>query len=419
MSDRIIVGLDVGTTKVCTVIGEQSEDGILDIIGEGTVPSQGMKRGAVVNLDKTTEAIRASVKLAERVAGVPVERVFVGIAGPHIKSVTSHGLAAIRRGHSIGPADVERAVEQAKAYPFDGDYELIHALPLEYRVDGQEGIKDPLGMAGVRLEVDVHLVAAATGPLTNLRRAVEAAGLEIEGLVLQSYASGLAVLTPEDHESTVMLVDIGGSTTDVAVFQNGQLAHSSVIPLGGEQVTGDIAQLLKIPLEEAERIKKKYGAALVEMADPDLMLEINQDGNHVRDVPAPELAHYIRPRVREILLLARGAVDEQLGPLELTVHKVVLTGGSALLRGVEELAYQEFHLPVRLGRPEGLSGLADVVASPAHATAVGLVHFGSKSEPASVPARRTRREPARSEREREGKDAGIWEKIKGIFENFF
>jgi len=413
MSERIIVGLDVGTTKVCTVIGELSEDGILDVIGEGTAPSQGIKRGAVVNLEKTTEAIRSSIKLAERVAGVPVSQVYVGVAGPHIKSVTSHGLAAIRRGHTIGPADVERAVEQAKAYPFDGNYELIHALPLEYRVDGQEGIKDPLGMAGIRLEVDVHLIAAASGPLTNLRRAVEAAGLDIEGLVLQSFASGLAVLNPEDRESDVMLVDVGGSTTDVAFFKNGQLAYSAVIPLGGEHVTGDIAQLLKIPGEEAERIKKKYGAALVEMADPDLMLEINQDGNHVRDVPAPELANYIYPRVREILLLARREIEEQIGPLELHAQKVVLTGGSALLRGIEDLAYKEYNVPVRLGRPEGLSGLTDVVASPAHAAAVGLVRYGSQEQ--STPSSRRARRESKSQED----SAGIWERIKGIFENFF
>jgi cell division protein FtsA len=413
MSERIIVGLDVGTTKVCTVIGELSEDGILDIIGEGTAPSQGIKRGAVVNLEKTTEAIRSSVKLAERVAGVPVSQVFVSVAGPHIKSVTSHGLAAIRRGHTIGPADVERAIEQAKAYPFEGDYELIHALPLEYRVDGQEGIKDPLGMAGVRLEVDVHLVAAASGPLTNLRRAVEAAGLDIEGLVLQSYASGLAVLNPEDREHGVLMVDIGGGTTDVAYIKNGQLAYSSVIPLGGDHITGDIAQLLKIPTEEAERIKKKYGAAQVEMADPDLMLEINQDGNHVRDVPAPELANYIYPRVREILLLARRQTEDQIGALELFVNKAVLTGGSALLRGIKELAYKEYNVPVRLGRPEGLSGLTDVVASPAHATAVGLVRFGSQNKQ-PTPRRRAHRESGQ-----DNDEAGIWVKIKGIFENFF
>ena len=413
MSERIIVGLDVGTTKVCTVIGELSEDGILDIIGQGTTPSQGIKRGAVVNLEKTSEAIRSSIKQAERVAGVPVNRVFVGVAGPHIKSVTSHGLAAIRRGHTIGPADIERAVEQARAYPFDGNYELIHALPLEYRVDGQEGIKDPLGMAGIRLEVDVHLVAAASGPLTNLRRSVEAAGLEIEGLVLQSYASGLAVLTPEDRQQNIMLIDIGGSTTDVAFFKNGQLAHSAVIPLGGEQITGDIAQLLKISNEEAERIKKKYGAAMVDMADPDLMLEISQEGTPIRSVTAPELANYIYPRVREILVLARRSVENLELPVELSANRIILTGGSALLRGIEELAFQEFGVPVRLGRPEGISGLTDVVASPAHATAVGLVNFGSQAQPPS-PTRRFRRESGESE-----KGAGVWDKIKSIFENLF
>ncbi|MFN3368708.1 MAG: cell division protein FtsA, partial [Thermus sp.] len=222
----IIAGLDVGTSKVTTVIGELAPDGVLDIIGEGTVPSQGLKRGVVVNLERTTEAIRQSVHQAERVAGVKVERVILGVGGPHLKSVTSHGLAAIRRGQSIGAADVERAIEQAKAYPFDADLELLHALPLEFKVDGQEGIRDPVGMAGVRLEVDVHLVAAGRGPLANLRRAVEDARLEIEALVAQPLASGLGALGPEEEHMTVLLLDVGGGTTEVAVFREGRLAHS-------------------------------------------------------------------------------------------------------------------------------------------------------------------------------------------------
>ncbi|AEB12188.1 cell division protein FtsA [Marinithermus hydrothermalis] len=415
MSERIIVGLDVGTTKVCTVIGELASDGVLDIIGEGTVPSQGLKRGVVVNLERTTEAIRASVRAAERVAGVPAERVYVGVAGAHIRSVTSHGLAAIRRGHSITPADVERAIEQAKAFPFEGDHELIHALPLEYRVDGQEGIRDPVGMAGVRLEVDVHLVAGGKGPLANLRRAVEAAGLGVQGLVLQSYASGLSVLSPEELGMTVMLVDIGGGTTDVAVFRGGRLAHSAVVPLGGDHITGDIAQLLKIPFEEAERVKKKYGAALPELADPDLVLEINHEGNPMGGIPAPELARIIRPRVREILHLARSSVDEVLGPLEVSVSKVVLTGGAALMRGIEELARKQYNLPVRLGRPGGISGLTDVVSSPAHATAVGLVRFGALEDTVAGEAPL----PTRPKRSRDTQETNLWERIKGIFKDFF
>lgn len=413
----IIAGLDVGTSKVTTVIGELAPDGVLDIIGEGNVPSQGLKRGVVVNLERTTEAIRQSVHQAERVAGVKVERVILGVGGPHLKSVTSHGLAAIRRGQSISAADVERAIEQAKAYPFDTDLELLHALPLEFKVDGQEGIRDPVGMAGVRLEVDVHLVAAGRGPLANLRRAVGEAGLEIEALVAQPLASGLGVLSPEEEHMTVLLLDVGGGTTEVAVFREGRLAHSSVLPLGGDHVTQDIAQLLKIPFEEAERVKRKYGAALPELADPELVLEINQEGGSLGEVPAPELARIIRPRLREILHLARQSVDEALGPLEIKVNRVILTGGSALLKGFDLLARQQYSLPVRVGKPHGVSGLTDVVATPAHATAVGLVRYAT-TLPLTAPEPRRARE-RRERREEKAKGEGLWARIKEILNNLF
>lgn len=413
----IITGLDVGTSKVTTVIGELAPDGVLDIIGEGSVPSQGLKRGVVVNLERTTEAIRQSIHQAERVAGVKVERVLLGVGGPHIRSVTSHGLAAIRRGQSISPADVERAIEQAKAYPFDADLELLHALPLEFKVDGQEGIRDPVGMASVRLEVDVHLVAAGRGPLANLRRAVEEAGLEIEALVAQPLASGLGVLGPEEEHMTVLLLDVGGGTTEVAVFREGRLAHSSVLALGGDHVTQDIAQLLKIPFEEAERVKRKYGAALPELADPELVLEINQEGGSLGEVPAPELARIIRPRLREILHLARQSVDEALGPLEIKVNRVILTGGTALLKGFDLLARQQYGLPVRVGKPHGVSGLTDVVATPAHATAVGLVRYGT-ALPVSAPEPRRARE-RKERREEKTKGEGLWARIKEIFNNLF
>ncbi|WP_105318030.1 cell division protein FtsA [Thermus tenuipuniceus] len=413
----IIAGLDVGTSKVTTVIGELAPDGVLDIIGEGSVPSQGLKRGVVVNLERTTEAIRQSVHQAERVAGVKVERVILGVGGPHLKSVTSHGLAAIRRGQSITATDVERAIEQAKAYPFDADLEFLHALPLEFKVDGQEGIRDPVGMAGVRLEVDVHLVAAGRGPLANLRRAVEDAGLEIEALVAQPLASGLGVLAPEEEHMTVLLLDVGGGTTEVAVFREGRLAHSSVLPLGGDHVTQDIAQLLKIPFEEAERVKRKYGAALPELADPELVLEINQEGGSLGEVPAPELARIIRPRLREILHLARQSVDEALGPLEIKVNRVILTGGSALLKGFDLLARQQYGLPVRVGKPHGVSGLTDVVATPGHATAVGLVRYAATLPIPAPEPRRTRER--RDRREEKAKGEGLWARIKEILNNLF
>lgn len=423
----ILVGLDVGTTKVTAVIGELSPDGILDIIGEGTVPSQGLRRGVVTNLERTTESIRQAIFQAERVAGVKAEQAWVGVAGAHVKSVTSHGLAAIRRGQQINATDVERAIEQAKAYPFEGDYELIHALPLEYRVDGQEGIRDPIGMAGVRLEVDVHLVAGSKGPLTNLRKAVEDSGLGLQGLVLQAYASGLAVLSAEELGMTVMLVDVGGGTTDVAVFRQGRLAHSAVIPLGGDHVSQDIAKLLQIPVEEAERVSKKYGAALPELADPELVLEMSPEGTTYQ---AAELARIIRPRLREILHLARQSVDEALGPLEITVGKVIVTGGTSMVRGFEELARKQFNLPVRLGKPLGVQGLTDVVASPTHATAVGLVRHAamlSAHSPQTRGGRVSRPKPNNPvnprpvlSTEKASETAnGLWERLKGMFKNFF
>jgi cell division protein FtsA len=421
MNPVILAGLDVGTTKVTAVVGELSSDGILDIIGEGSVPSQGMRRGIVTNLERTTEAIRQAIFQAERVAGVQAKQVWVGVAGAHVKSVTSHGLAAIRRGQQITAVDVERAIEQAKAYPFEGDFELIHALPLEYRVDGQEGIRDPVGMAGVRLEVDVHLVAGSKGPLTNLRKAVEDAGLEIQGLVLQSYASGLAVLAQEELGMTAMVVDIGGGTTDVAVFRGGHLAHSAVIPLGGDHVAHDIAKLLQIPAEEAERVAKKYGAALPELADPELVLEVSQEGTTQVSYQAPELARIIRPRLREILHLSRQSVDEALGPLEITVGKVILTGGTAMVRGLEDLARKQFNLPVRLGKPIGVQGLTDVVASPTHATAVGLVrHAATLALRSPHQIKRAKPKAVKPEPgEAVMQNNPLWQRIKDIFKNFF
>ncbi len=372
---RIVVGLDIGTTKICTVIGEVGHDGVVDIIGEGTVPSEGLKRGVVVNLERTILSIRNSISAAERVAGVRVESAYVGVAGSHMKALTSHGLAAIRRNQEISRADVERAIENARAVPLDPNLEVIHVLPQEYVVDGQEGIKDPTGMHGVRLEVDVHIVAGSQGPLANLRRCVSEAGVDVSGMALQSYASGLAVLENSEQDSTIVLIDIGGGSTDVGVFRRGSLTHSAVIPLGGEHITSDLAQILKIPVDEAERVKKKYGAALPEMADQDLTLEMTL-GSAVTSVTAYELSRIIKPRVAEIFNLVRQEIDGALGPVELIAGGVVLTGGSSLLRGIIELGRERFKLPVRLGKPHSLSGVAETVSSPIHATGVGLVRYG-------------------------------------------
>ncbi|MBZ9749602.1 cell division protein FtsA [Deinococcus sp. HMF7620] len=374
--NTIIVGLDIGTTKITTVIGEVAAGGSVDIIGEGTVPSEGMKRGSVVNLERATHAIKQSVQAAERVSGVKVESVYVSVAGNHAKAITSHGLAAIRRNQEIAQPDVDRAIENARAVPLDPNLEIIHTLPQEYVVDGQEGIKNPVGMHGVRLEVDVHIVAGTAGPLLNLRRCVQEAGLRVEGFALHALASGLATLEAAEQAQTVVVVDMGGGTTDMAVFKRGNLAHSACIPLGGEHVTADLAQILKIPMEEAENVKRRYGAALPELADQDLTLEITTSSGSTHAITAFELSRIIKPRLAEIFGLIRDEIDHTLGPVELVAQNVILTGGAALLRGAPELARDRFRLPVRVGRPRGIGGLTDIVSGPGHAGSVGLVLYG-------------------------------------------
>lgn len=377
---RILVGLDIGTTKICTVIGELMSDGSLDIIGEGTVFSDVMKKGTVVNLERTTAAIRQSIALAERVAGVTAHEVFVSVSGPHIKALTSHGLAAIRRNQEIRKEDVERAIENAQAVDLGNNLEVIHTQPQEFRIDGQEGIKNPVGMQGVRLEVDVHIVAGASGPLANLRRCVTEAGIIPKAVVLQSYASGLAVLEGQELENTVVVIDIGGGSTDIGVFRRGNLAHSAVLPVGSDHISGDLSQLFKIPLDEASRIKKKYGSAVPELTEPDVTLEITQPSSTLT-VRAFDLATVIRPRVAEIFDLVRKEIDDNLGPMEMLASSVVLTGGGSMMRGMVELARDRFRLPVRIGVPQDLGGIADIVESPIYATAVGLLHFNALQNP--------------------------------------
>ena len=374
--NTIIVGLDIGTTKITTVIGEVGAHGTVDIIGSGTVNSEGMKRGSVVNLERATQAIKQSVQTAERVSGVKVESVFVSVAGNHAKAITSHGLAAIRRNQEIGQSDVDRAIENARAVPLDPNLEIIHTLPQEYVVDGQEGIKSPVGMHGVRLEVDVHIVAGTAGPLLNLRRCVQEAGLKVDGFALHALASGLATLEAAEQNQTVIVVDMGGGTTDVAVFKRGNLVHSACIPIGGEHVTADLSQILKIPGEEAENVKRRYGAALPDLADKDLTLEITTSSGSTHALTAFELSRIIKPRMSEIFGLIRDEIDQALGPVELVAQGVILTGGASMLRGTPELARDRFRLPVRVGRPRGIGGLTDIVAGPADAASVGLVLYG-------------------------------------------
>jgi len=415
MSDeRIIVGLDIGTTKICTVIGEVARDGVLDIIGEGTVPSDGLRKGVVVNLERTIASVRQSIQAAQRVAGVEVHSAWVGVAGSHLKALTSHGMAAIRRGQQITKADVERCIENAQAVPLEANMDILHVIPQEYVVDGNDGIKDPVGMSGVRLEVDVHIVAGAQGPLSNLRRCAGDAGATVDGLVVQALASGLSVLGDAEQELTTLLIDIGGGTTDVGVFRRGTLAHSAVIPLGGDHITQDISQLLRIPPDEAERVKKRYGVALPELADRDVVLEV-ANPSYTASISTFELAQVIKPRVVEILDLVRRDIEQRMGALELLAGNVVITGGASLMQGLEQVATERFRLPVRVGKPEGVSGLVDVVASPAHATAVGLVRYGMLHGPVLTASDHR----GRHERGDGAMHGGVLGKVRNLLKDFF
>lgn len=414
MSDeRIIVGLDIGTTKICTVIGEVAADGVLDIIGEGTVPSDGLRKGVVVNLERTIASVRQSIAAAQRVAGVEVESAWVGVAGSHLKALTSHGMAAIRRGQQVTRPDIERCIENARAVPLEANMDIIHVIPQEYVVDGNDGIRDPVGMSGVRLEVDVHIVAGAQGPLQNLKRCADDAGAQVDGLVVQALASGLAVLNSSEQELTTLLIDIGGGTTDVGVFRRGTLAHSAVIPLGGDHITQDISQLLRIPPDEAERVKRRYGVAQPELADRDVELEV-ANPSYTASISTFELAQVIKPRVVEILDLVKRNIEQRMGALELLAGNVVITGGASLMPGIDQVATDRFRLPVRIGKPEGVSGLADVVASPAHATAVGLVRYGMMQE--VVPSQHMTQ---RQQNEDANGAGGILARVRKVLKDFF
>jgi cell division protein FtsA len=417
MNERIIVGLDIGTTKICTVIGEVASDGVLDIIGEGTVPSDGLRKGVVVNLERTIASVRQSILAAQRMAGVEVTHAWVGVAGSHLRAFTSHGMAAIRRGLEITPPDVERTIENAKAVPMESNMEVIHVIPQEYVVDGNDGIKDPIGMSGVRLEVDVHVIAGAQGPLQNLRRCARDAGAEVEGMVIQALASGLAVLDTSEQEVTTLLIDIGGGTTDVGVFRRGTLTHSAVIPLGGDHITQDISQLLRIPPDEAERVKKRYGVAVPDLADRDVVLEV-ANPNFTASLTTFELAQVIRPRVIEILDLVKQNIEQRMGALELLAGNVVITGGASMMVGLDQVALERFRLPVRIGKPHGFSGLTDVVASPAHATAVGLVRYGMQHG-STLPVSTNTRARSSSSTVTATNDSNLLSKVRNILKEFF
>ena len=379
--EDLIVGLDIGTTKIAAIVGEVTDEGI-DVVGIGTHPSRGLKKGVVVNIDSTVASIKRAVEEAEHMAGVEITSVYAGIAGGHIHGQNSHGVVAVKE-REVREADMARVIEAAKAVAMPLDREIIHVLPQEYIVDDQDGIKDPLGMAGVRLEAKVHLVTAAVTSAQNIIKCCNRCGLNVADIVLEPFASAHAVLDEDEKELGVALIDIGGGTTDIAVFHDGAIVHTSVLAVGGHQITNDIAIGLRTPMNEAERIKHRYGCALNSLVGEADLLEVpSVGGRQSRELPRTVLTEIIEPRVEEIFALVRREL-EKTGFAELLGSGAVITGGSTILEGMPELASRVLELPVRRGTPKGVGGLADVVSSPIYATGVGLVLYGARNLEAS------------------------------------
>lgn len=374
---EMVCGLDIGTTKICAIIGEPGEDGQLDIVGIGTHPSKGLRKGVVVNIESTVESAKGAVEEAELMAGVDVESVYVGIAGGHIKGFNSHGIIAIKNREVTQP-DIDRVIDAAKAIAMPLDREVIHVIPQEYLIDDQDGIREPLGMSGVRLEGKVHIVTAAVTSAQNIVKSVKKAQLRVNDIILEQLASAEAVLTPDEQELGVALVDIGGGTTDIAVFIDGSVKHTGVLAIGGSHITNDIAIGLRTPTVEAERIKKKFGCAMTALVHENETIEVpSVGGREPRVIHRRVLSDIVQPRAEEVFGLVRREIINS-GYYEQIPSGVVLTGGSNIMEGMVEVAERVFELPVRQGVPLGVGGLVDIVNSPMYATGVGLVLYGMR-----------------------------------------
>ncbi len=375
--NNLIVGLDIGTSKVVAIVGEVMPDGEIEIIGIGTQQSRGLKKGVVVNIESTVQSIQRAVEEAELMAGCQIKSVYAGIAGSHVKSINSNGVVAIK-DKEVTAADVARVIDAAKAVAIPADQKILHVLPQEFLIDNQEGIRDPISMSGVRLEARVHLVTGAVSAAQNIVKCVRRCGLEVDDIILEQLASSAAVLTDDEKELGVCLVDIGGGTTDIAVFVDGAIRHTAVIPIAGDQVTNDIAVALRTPTQYANDLKIKYACALRQLASPDETIEVPSVGDREpRRLARQTLAEVVEPRYEELLSLVQAELRRS-GFEEICAAGIVLTGGSSKMEGVIELAEEIFHMPVRLGVPQHVNGLVDVIRNPIHATGVGLLLFGNK-----------------------------------------
>lgn len=375
---ELIVALDIGTSKIVAIVGEIQDDGELEIIGFGSHPSKGLKRGVVVNIESTVTSIQRAVEEAELIAGCEIQSVYAGIAGSHIRSLNSHGIVAIR-DREVTQGDIDRVIDAARAVAIPADQRILHVLPQDFIIDGQSGIRDPIGMSGVRLEARVHMITGAASAAQNIIKCVQRCGLAVDDIVVEQLASSHAVLTEDEQELGSCLVDIGGGTTDIAVFHDGAIKHTGVIPIAGDQVTNDIAVSLRTPTQYAEEIKIKYACALSQLANRDETIEVPSVGDRPpRCLARHTLAEVVEPRYEELFTLVANELKRN-GLLEVCAAGIVITGGTAKMEGAVDLAEEVFHLPVRLGIPQHVSGLGEIIRNPIHATGVGILLYARDS----------------------------------------
>jgi len=406
--DNLIVGLDIGTSKILAIVAEDRGDGNVEIIGVGHHPSRGLKKGVVANIESTVQSIQRAIEEAELMAGCQILSVYAGIAGSHINSFNSHGVVAIR-DNEVSASDVERVIEAARALAIPNDQKILHILPQDFIIDGQEGIREPIGMSGVRMEAKVHIITGAVSAAQNIVKCIRRCGLEVDDIILEQLASSYAVLDEDEKELGVAIIDIGGGTTDIAVFTEGAIRHTAVLPIAGDQITNDIAVALRTPTQAAEEIKKKFGCALTQLAPHGEMIDTPSVGDRApRKLARSTLAEVIEPRVEELYLLAQAELRRS-GYEDLIGTGIVLTGGSSKMDGMIELAEEIFHMPVRLGVPQYVGGLSEVVRNPIYSTGVGLVLFGCANRPVRDKSARPRR----------GALGSVFERMKSWFQGNF
>lgn len=404
---ELLVGIDIGTSKVLTLVGEVTSEGRLNVIGYGSHPSSGLKRGVVVNIESTVQSIQRSVEDAELMTGCDIFSAYTGIAGSHIRSINSHGIVAIR-DQEVTSSDVDRVIDAAKAIAIPADQRILHVLPQEYIIDNQNAIREPIGMSGVRLEAKVHIVTGAVSAAQNIIKCMQRCGLTTSDIVLEQFASSQSILTEDEKELGVCMIDIGGGTSDVAIFTDGAIRHTAVIPIAGDQVTNDIAIALRTPTRNAEEIKIKYGCALQDLVDTSELIDIPNIGERMgRRLPRRALAEVVEARYEELFTLALGELRRS-GLEEFMAAGIVLTGGASKVSGAQELAERIFKVPVRIGRPHNVTGMSDIIHNPIYATGIGLLVYGLQQ-----------RQHQRETMSHQPSMKGVWSRMKNWFQGNF